>query len=396
MGRLKLLIGDEDKLYVENLAGYIMEKFPYKFQINCFTNIESFRKYFITNICNTDIVLAGSKFIDAIRVKDNIGVTDNKQDFKTVPVIVQIVEKNKTNEGNTVYKYTDGYSLTKKIISIYEKSMQPDTLQKKQHEVKVIAIYSPAGGTGKTTIAVKLSQCLSKEGFRLFYLSLESLNSQSSFFEERAENGSLNDQLLPEKQGDFSKLLFALKQRDEELSLKVKEVINYDDSGNIGYFPPPDSFLELDELDSSEIRLLLEELKQSGLFDIILMDLSSSFNYKSLTLIEESHEVIVVTTPDRIAVNKLISFLNDISLQQRRKGINFLDKILLVMNRWQENATNNQLLMVLNQNLSMKGKNFEIFLPDEKPHFLHDIDINYINMVGDFNRELYKIACRYH
>ncbi|HHV96012.1 MAG TPA: AAA family ATPase [Clostridiaceae bacterium] len=414
MGRLKLLIGDEDKLYIENLAGYIMEKFPYTFQINCFTDIESYRRYFMVNKSNTDIILASSKFIDAIGMQDNKQNQDNKQDlekgnrqdFETGTVVVQIVEKKKTNERNSVYKYTNGYSLVKKIISIYEKSMQAD-IPKKQTATKVIAVYSPAGGTGKTTIAVKLAQCLSREGSRIFYLNVESFNTQSCFSKKGDETDSLSiymhslsDHMHSEKQGDFSKLLFALKQKDEDLILKVKEAIHYDYSGNIGYFSPPDSFLEFDELDSSELKLLLEELIQSGLFDIILLDLSSSYNYKTLSLIEESHEVIMVTTPERIAVTKLIGFLNDIGLHQKKRGINFLDKIFLVMNRWQENAMESRHLETLNRNLSIIGKSFEIFLPESKTDLLLDYDHNNMNIAADFNRELfdrelYKIAYRY-
>ncbi|NMB95217.1 MAG: hypothetical protein GYA02_01175, partial [Clostridiaceae bacterium] len=191
----------------------------------------------------------------------------------------------------------------------------------------------------------------------------------------------------------FSKALFALKQEDEKLSLLVKEAIKYVGVGNIGYFPPPDSFSEMDELEFSDIKLLLEEIKQSGSFNIILLDLSSSFSFKYLALMEECHEIIVLTTPDRISVSKLISFLNDICLHQKKRGINFLDKMILVMNRWQENTINNQNLKELNHILSSMGKSLEITLHDDKTGILQDFDIE--NDFGSFDRELHKIVSRY-
>lgn len=389
MGRIKLLIGDEDKSYVESITAYLMEKFPYRFQVNYFTNVESFKKFLAVNDRKTDIILVGRGFTNII------DMSDKQQNFEATPVVIQIAEKEVSSRGNNVYKYSNGYDFAKNIISIYEKSMHVNTFQKQQQTTRIMAVYSPAGGTGKTTIAANLSKCFSKEGFKTFYLNMESINSQSCFFGTnfRKNNDDSSYGISPETQGCFSKALFALKQEDEKLSLLVKEAIKYVGVGNIGYFPPPDSFSEMDELDFSDIKLLLEEIKQSGSFNIILLDLSSSFSFKYLALMEECHEIIVLTTPDRISVSKLISFLNDICLHQKKRGINFLDKMILVMNRWQENTINNQNLKELNHILSSMGKSLEITLHDDKTGILQDFDIE--NDFGSFDRELHKIVSRY-
>ena len=113
MGRLKLLIGDEDKSYVESLTGYLMEKFPYKFQVNYFTNVESFQKFLTINESKIDIILVGSGFINTV-----VCMPDKKQDYEIIPVVIQIVEKEISNKGNYIYKYSNGYNLVKNIIYI--------------------------------------------------------------------------------------------------------------------------------------------------------------------------------------------------------------------------------------------------------------------------------------
>jgi MinD-like ATPase involved in chromosome partitioning or flagellar assembly len=157
-------------------------------------------------------------------------------------------------------------------------------------------------------------------------------------------------------QAGFSKVLFALKENNKNLGIKIKEVTQFDSTYNIGYFLQPDSFLELDEVSDTEIKFLLDEIKTSGLYDFIVIDLSSNLNYKNITLMEESDEIIVVITPELIAINKLDNFLKDILLQGEKRGTDFLKKIVLILNQWEESNHNSQKFNMLSNNLSKIGK----------------------------------------
>jgi len=375
MGRLKLLLADDDQAYIESLTGYLMEKFPYKFQVSFFTNIEILQQFLIEEESKIDIILASEKFINEIK---------NLKYDKETPVVIKVVDRGMPKNENTIYKYCHGEKLVQNIIKIYEKSLQTNVFdQKELQTTRVVTIYSPAGGTGKTTIAVNLSKYLAKEDFRVFYLNLESINSLNCFFEKIDEI---------KIQSSFSKVLFALKENDEKLNMKIKEITQYETIHNIGYFLPPDNSLELDEVSSAEIKLLLDEIKLTGLYDIVLIDLPSSFNYKNLTVMEESDEIIIITTPDWIAINKLESFLKDAQTHEKKRNIDFLGRMTLIMNRWEENIFNNQNLKVLGYNLSKIGKSIEIKLPYEEISISQSSVVNEDN---NFNIELQKIVYKY-
>lgn len=384
MGRLKILIGDEDLAYVESLTGYLMEKYPYKFQVTFFTDLHRFQEFLIGNENKTDIILAGKGFIDLMKKLD-YSCTDREH------LVISIVEKGDFNRENSLYKYSNGHELVKNITQMYEMFMRADIAEKRQYETRVLAVYSPAGGTGKTAVTINLSRFFSKAGLRVFYLSLETINSSDYFL--KTDEESMNNNNSSEEQYSLSKVLFALKQEDDNLNKMIKQATQYDNDYNIGYFLPPDSFLELDELDSSGMKRLLEEIKQSGLFDVILIDLPCSFNYKNIALMEESHEILVIVTPEGIVLNKLTKFLKDIQLHQKIIAAGFLDKMTIIGNRWEEIHSDNPVYETLKHNLSTIGKSVEIKIPDEKIDILQDFAI--YNEDSSLNSELKKIVYKY-
>jgi len=380
--RLKLILADKDEPYIESLTGYLMEKHPYKFQVNSFTNKDHFKRFLAEDEGIIDIVLVGEEFCDNLNGLEQ----DNK-----LPVIIRISERMTVSEyfskeiagcKNEIYKYCSGEKLVKDISNIYEKEKYSNMLLEKEvKKTRMVSVYSPAGGTGKTTIAANLSIQYAREGMKVFYLNLESIRSVNCF------PGSLPEK---EAQNSFSKILFSLKEKDTDINHKIEaarcKALQYD----IYYFPPPDNAMELDEISACDIKYLVDQIKLMAQYDIIIADLASSFNQLNTAVMEDCDEIVLVTTTDMVALSKMEHFVNSLQIYCRKKNISFIDKATIIINKWEEGSSFD--INRLNSLLSTPGKNIDIKLPFEERLELQEWKADEIN---SFNRELRKLIGRF-
>lgn len=344
MLKLHLIIADSDQAYIESLVGFLMDKHPHKFLVNSFTNKNSFWEFISKSVQkeNTDILLITPDFFYDLNMSNNpnTSVTCNPN----TPVIILLSDTKSISVSNTIdasqnadtiFKYQSGDRLISDVLRIYNKHCKnTEFLLKDMNKSKLISVYSPVGGAGKSTIAINACINCARGGLRVFYANFESISSIPYFFENSLGNNHLSNY---ESNCNFSNIIFAMKERDKNLHMKVEGVKFTDSTYDIHYILPPDSALEMEEIQPEEVSYYLNEVRSTGNYNIIFADLSSTLDLKSITVMEESDEIILVCIPDYISRLKIISFYKEIQLYQKRKGINLLEKMTLVINKYDEN-----------------------------------------------------------
>jgi len=93
----------------------------------------------------------------------------------------------------------------------------------------VVAIYSPIGGSGKTTVAVNSAVHCAKKGLEVFYLNLENFQSTPLYFNCKKER-------------NLSELLRCLKQ-GRNVAAKIRQIKQKDADYGVHYFVPPEMSL---------------------------------------------------------------------------------------------------------------------------------------------------------
>ncbi|QGS68934.1 AAA family ATPase [Oceanobacillus sp. 143] len=73
----------------------------------------------------------------------------------------------------------------------YDRNQTAGKYLARSKQTKVLSVYSPVGGAGKTTIAVNLSKQLALNNAKVFYLNLELINTTSLYFSSSEDNPSL-------------------------------------------------------------------------------------------------------------------------------------------------------------------------------------------------------------
>ena len=174
MKKLNLIIADYDEEYLNSLYLYISSEYKAAFEINCFSNEE--------------LLIEGLK---EIRNKDNLVlVIDERMYDKSIEnmgisTIILLVDYDiDENDIKFIHKYKDIEFFKDKVIRAYSENNPENTtkLQSNNAETTIIPIYSPVGGSGKSTIAAAISVALSQQGKEVFYLNLEDIQSTDLYF----------------------------------------------------------------------------------------------------------------------------------------------------------------------------------------------------------------------
>jgi cellulose biosynthesis protein BcsQ len=212
------------------------------------------------------------------------------------------------------------------IMRIYAANSQKDRrITAAQGNTRIVSIISPSGGTGKSSITAGCSVLCAGRGIRTFYLNLENIPSTNLFFHGDSTQS-------------FSNAIFHLKGRGANLSLKLEGVKSIDTGSNVHYFKPPENIQDLNELTESDLVCLMNELKNSGVYDLIFIDTSAGLSPINTAIIKNSDIILLVMNPNRGSELKLRGLRAGLDLLERKQGIKLTCKIIPVINRVEEKA----------------------------------------------------------
>ncbi|HMD88569.1 MAG TPA: response regulator, partial [Anaerolineaceae bacterium] len=182
---------------------------------------------------------------------------------------------------------------------------------------KIIAVYSPKGGTGATTIAVNLALALKTEENKVALIDANlQFGDVAVLLNEQAKNSVLD-----------------LTPRVDELDPEVIEdvFINHAASGiRVLAAPPRPEMAE--SVVADQFNKLIQYLRQ--IFTYIVIDAASYLTDVVLSGIETADQVILVTTQDIPSIKNCSAFLN------LADGIGVKrDRIIFIMNRYDKRIT---------------------------------------------------------
>ena len=77
--------------------------------------------------------------------------------------------------GKEIYKYTNTDTIYKQVVNNLTSATAAHI--RKQGGTRIVYVYSPAGGSGKTTVAAGISSVLAKSNQRTLFLSMDELQA---------------------------------------------------------------------------------------------------------------------------------------------------------------------------------------------------------------------------
>ena len=311
MPKLNLIIADMDERYARGLSDYINSNHSSAFLVSCFTKPDALKRYLLQQY-QADVLLISPDFYD---------VSAGCLSAKLKVLLSNGALGREYPECQVLSKYSTGERLLGEVVHLYSNlNHYEGRLSPYSKGTELIGVYSPAGGSGKTTIATALAKECASMGMASFYLSFESLQSTHLFY---SSGGKRN----------LSYVFYYLKERSRNLSFRLEGIKNTDNNCGVQYFNPPESPLELDELGTDELEQLLLGMKAMAFYDYIFIDMSSAFDSKNCKILSLCDSIILINLQDPIAMHKSGILRSELMKFNGSENACISDKLINVINK---------------------------------------------------------------
>jgi cellulose biosynthesis protein BcsQ len=287
MALIKLAILDDDDEYSFNLCNYLTHNYSEMLLVNYFNNSYKIEEW-IKKI-DPDIILVCEKYYNQIC-----------NQFKT-NLIILTTGANSTYIGDAslIYKYQDANQIAGQIINFFTKSC--DIVKQENEKIaKIVAVYSASGNTGKTSVAMGISTICSYSGISVFYLNLEQFPSTGVFLSSNVEYS-------------IAEIIYYAKEKDKNLISKISTMSCKDITSNVHFFKEANNAFEVNEILPQDIELILDTMKSSGLYDLIVIDMDSQLNENTISIFEIADEILYIFTNEEICLHKTKLLMDSIN-----------------------------------------------------------------------------------
>ncbi len=281
--KLNVILIENDEEYANMLLRYVVRNNQEDIKLTICSSLKKAYECVEERIENIDLVLVS----EGLAYQEKVG-------FDNYMILKENDYDIKGNEKKEIFKYASGENIVSEIFRAVSN-------QKNKVKTKIITVYSPNGGTGKTFVSTRLAGYLSKSK-KVFYLNLESITDFTEYFK------------LMEGKNSITSALYQVEQ--ENATIITKEYIVKQEE-NIDTFIPPENALDMLEMDSKRIRLLIKKIKKMG-YDYIVIDMDSKFDKTLLAVLEETDKLLLIKTKEgTIKLEKFRKYLS--TLNQREE-----------------------------------------------------------------------------
>ncbi|NEW06486.1 AAA family ATPase [Paenibacillus sp. SYP-B3998] len=323
MTKIQLYVLDEDNAYADRLAAFIRtSEFGDKLQVKLFSKLD-----FVMELLDKP-ELEGILLLSEAYYPN---FTNRCTSLFKIILSEQICN---SREAETklpfLYRFQSLHQLISRLMAFYwEQQKLIASVGSKR--TQIVSVFGSVGNSGKTITAIHLAKQLSFRGERVFYLSLESISSASSWLEGDSSR--------------FSQLLYYLKSTPELLGPKIELLKSHDPRLRFDYMTPSDQIREMQEMSGEDVRILLEALTSLNQYDFIIIDLEASVHPRIVRALELSEYIMWIVLDDLNGLFKAQALCKQIGKLQ---GVHF------VVNKYTGKQMNN---------FSVLGKSIECYLP---------------------------------
>lgn len=303
MPKPRIIIADTDAGYIIPLQLKFAEEFFDKVDLEIITDQEYFDKLF--SVPQKAAILIVSE--------DLYNTSLQRHTISNTFLMMEQEEEESTADLNIrrLYKYTSIKEIFSEIIGKSSDALNIAKSLKK--EPQIVLFTSANGGVGKTTLAMGVSICLTRNYKRVLYINADRLQT----FQHLLENPT------PISAADvYAKLSNASANGYNE----TKHVIRNE---SFSYLPAFKASLMSVGLQYEVFERIAKAAKQSGDYDFVILDTDVAFDEAKANMLSLADKVVVVTKQTRASVfatNLLVSNITGVNPEKYIFVCNDFDK----------------------------------------------------------------------
>ncbi|MCL2424923.1 MAG: hypothetical protein FWD05_01145 [Oscillospiraceae bacterium] len=296
--RIKLIVATEDINYSKQISDNISEFHADAIEISISNSAKGVQEMLSKR--NYDVALADTLLINDINT-DSVNMPlllcSENDCFTNIPEGVGIINKHQRIS-----------SIVAVVFEQYAKISKGRNIN--SGTTNITTVWSPAGGVGKTSIAIAYALSQVVDGKNVFYLNLEDFSSASTYLSESGKSISSVFELLENHDGNINMLIQGIRCHDK----------------GIAYLCAPDNFEDVSILSSENINELIVACAE--LSDELIIDLPCTYDVRTKKAFELASKVLIVTDGSTTADAKLTQFVS-----QSNAFENIRSKITFVGNK---------------------------------------------------------------
>lgn len=314
--RIRLAILESDVSYLNRMVSVFGTKYADKFEIYSFTNgayaLEALEESKI------DVLIASDVFvIDVENLPKRCGFA----------YLVDTPEVAMVREQRAICKFQKADLIYKQILSIYsENAGSVSGLKLDDDSTKIVTFVSASGGVGSSVMAAACAMRYASQGKKTLYLNLEKFGSADVFF-------------AGEGQFDMSDIIFALKSKKANLSMKLESCVKQDARG-VYFFSQSKLALDMLELNAEEIIELISVIKAASNYDYLVLDLDFAMDKDMLKIYRQSHALIWVGDGSKVSNIKTYRAYKALEMKEQNVDSPLTNRMCLIYNKFSNKTSN--------------------------------------------------------
>lgn len=285
--KFHVFVYSADHFFIESFGAYIMENSGNEFDVSLYTEKAAAETALKSQ--SADAVLADQDFL----VRNQESLQNSAK--------IAIAEQTGFQTHDGIYELNI-YQRGKDILSDLKKIVTGDTGKRVvsgEKAQKVIAFYSPQGGTGKTTLAY-ICALLGARNKTSIYLNLEEFG--------------YTDHLYKMSFGvSMEEIMFQVKDNRDVNALLSEAICR--DNRNVSVLPVMQNIKDYMDVTADNVLKMLEKLKEVSEAEYIFVDLSGGLSGRNSAIMEQSDAVFLVFTDNAVGRGKMERIKNDRSIQ---------------------------------------------------------------------------------
>lgn len=308
--KIRLAILEKDLSYLNRIVAAFSAKYADKFEIYSFTD----QDVALSTLDNSkiDVLVAADAFdIDVTTLPKRCGFV----------YFVDYADVETVRDQRTICKFQKIDQIYKQILSIYsENAGSVSGVKFGDESCKIIAFMSPSGGVGTSSVAAACALYFASQGKKTLYLNLEKFGSSDAFFSA-------------DGQFDMSDIIFALKSKKANLSLKLESCVKQDSRG-VYFYSQPKIALDILEMGAEEVTRFITEARISGGYAYIIIDHDFGMDKDTLKILRQTHSIVWVGDGSDISNLKIERAYHALSTLEQREESMLISQINLVYNKF--------------------------------------------------------------
>ncbi len=307
--KIRIAILEQDKNYLQRLLAAFETKYEDKIEMYSFTD-EQLAMEAVENT-KINVFLASDKFsINKKSIPDKCGFA-----YLTDTMDVELEDGTKT-----ICKFQKIDMIYKEIVSLHSENASSQTKSYDDGGARIIAFASPSGGTGSSTMAVACAKYFVKCGKKVLYFNTEELGESSTYFSG-------------EGQFTFDDVIYAVKSKKTNMTLKFESTVKQDASG-VYFFAPGKMALDAINLSHDESVQLIMDLKMSNIFDVIIWDTDFKFDLLRHRIMEKVSDIVMTCDGSELSVRKFKRMYESVDVLEKQRKIEIVEKLWVVYNQF--------------------------------------------------------------